>query len=251
MKRVMTLAMIVLLVATIASAQSSGNFSYGYGPTACVLQSNGNFSGGVQCEVNCTLDPVTGQPTCTSQTGTCIGAVSAGIKSNSGAGNVFVIRPSAVVGLLTDVTLASGKNNSGASYSIGTSSALAGVDFTVSVTDPTGKPAQTIPSGPITYDARFVQISSNMFNAIASQCLATPTTMPGGGYGCYFSFNESTVSAHSFDWIVPALTTGTYTITTSWQPSLGNTGLSDALTCVGPVNMTVQQNKVFNFNTVN
>ena len=237
-----------LMIAGAAFAQSSGNLSYGYGNTACVLQSTGKIQGGVQCEVNCTLDPTTGQPVCTPQTGTCIGSVAAGIKSNSGNGNVFVIRPSAVVGLLTDVSLALGKTNSGASYDIGTSSALAGVDFTVSVTDPSGNPVQTIPSGPITYDARFVQISSNMFQAIASTCLATPVS---GGYGCFFNFNESTVSAHSFEWIVPTLTTGAYTVTTSWQPSLGNTGLSDALTCVGPVNMTVQQNKVFNQNTIN
>jgi hypothetical protein len=239
-----------LAAAGAAFTQSSGNVSYGYGPTACVLQkNNGKITGGVQCEVNCTIDPSTGIVSCTQQTGTCVGNVKAGIKTNSGSGNVFVIRPSAVIGLLTDTTIQFGSNSSNANYDVGTSSALAGVDFTVSVTDPNGNPVTTIPSGPITYDARMVQISSNMFQAIAANCLATP--LPGGGYGCYFSFNESTVSAHSFDWIVPTLTTGVYTVTASWQPSLGNSGISDALTCVGPVNMTVQQNKVFSQNTIN
>src|SRR5262249_60939881 len=62
--------------------------------------------------------------------GTCIGSAKAGIKTNSGNGNVFVIRPSAVIGLLTDVTVSS-KNQS--ATGISSSSALAGVDFRVTV----------------------------------------------------------------------------------------------------------------------
>jgi len=191
-------------------------------------------------------------------TGSCAGSLGAGIKTSSGSGNVFVVRPSAVIGLLTDVTVA--KN---ATIDIGTSSALAGVDFTVSVTPGSGQPQpNVIPNYPITYASRFVQISTNLFNVLGSLCTTVGTNAVGGtttALGCYISFNESTVSAQSFDWIVGApnangtgaLASGNYNVNLGWSSSLGNFGISRSMTCVGPVNLTVQQNKVFSFNTPN
>jgi|SRR2546426_2656729 len=190
----------------------------------------------------------------------CAGALQAGIKTNGGSGNIFLIRPSAVIGLLTDVTV-----SKSSTIDIGTSSALAGVDFNVDVKSLSGQPqANVIPSFPITYASRFVQISTNLFNVLGTLCTATTTTtnVLGGistAAGCYISFNESTVSAHSFDWIAGApakdgsgtLASGNYGITVNWSSALGNFGISRSLTCVGPVNLTVQQNKVFSFNTPN
>src|SRR5215469_6634252 len=57
--------------------------------------------------------------------GTCMGSASAGIKTNSGSGNVFDIRTSAVIGLLTDVTVTS-KQQTAAANNIALSAALAG-----------------------------------------------------------------------------------------------------------------------------
>jgi hypothetical protein len=166
-----------------------------------------------------------------------------------------------VIGLLTDVTV--GKNGT---VDIGTSSALAGVDFKVTVKSESGQPqANIIPGFPITYTSRFVQISTNLFNVLGTLCTTVSTTggNPVGGtttaVGCFISFNESTVSAQSFDWIVGAaspsgtgtLASGQYGITASWSSSLGDFGIASSMTCVGPVNLTVQQNKVFNFNTPN
>lgn len=162
-----------------------------------------------------------------------MGNAVAGIKTSSGNGNVFVIRPSAVIGLLTDVSLSSKQQ-------VASSSALAGVNFAVSLTGP-GKP-NVIPNFPVTYDSRYVQISTNLFQALATQCLAIDG-------GCFINFNESTVSAHSFDWIATNLQSGTYAVTTNWADSLGGSGISRSLACVGPLNVTVQQNKVFNLNT--
>ena len=189
----------------------------------------------------------------------CVGSLSAGIKTNSGSGNVFDVRPSAVIGLLTDVTV--GKNGT---VNIGTSSALAGVDFNVTVTPESGQPQpNVIPSFPVTYASRFVQISTNLFNVLGTLCTTVANPNPVGGVttavGCFISFNESTVSAQSFDWIVGAptgtgtgtLASGNYGITASWSSSLGDFGIANSMTCVGPVNLTVQQNKVFNFNTPN
>ncbi len=246
------LAVGIFLVGSIAFAQSSGNFSYGNtGDTHCVLsKSNGVISGGAICSsgTDCTANGCTPIPDASGNV--CGGTINAGIKTNSGAGNVFVIQPSAVIGLLTDVSLQ--KN---ATIDVGTSSAYAGVDFDVQVTGPDGNPVKTIPDFPVTYAARFIQISSNLFTVLGNLCTVVANPNPVGGVttaqGCYFTFNESTVSAHSFQWIVPELQTGVYGIAANWKASLGNTGLSEALTCVGPVNMTVQQNKVFSFNTIN
>jgi hypothetical protein len=120
------------------------------------------------------------------------------------------------------------------------------VDFKVDVSP---APAAVIPNYAVTYDSRFVQISSNLFDVLATTCTTVSTTNPTGS--CYFNFDQSTVSAHSFDWIATGLTSGQYVVTVNWMSSLGNTGISHALTCVGPVNLTVTQNKVFQFNKVN
>ena len=279
----------------MALAQSSGSFTYGNtGGTHCVLNGqNGAITGGATCAsgVDCTAlgcSPVpalggscTTDSDCTSSycvnptgaagkgqcaVGTCGGAITAGIKTSSGAGNVFDVRPSAVIGILTDVALQ--KNTT---VNVGTSSAYAGVDFSLAVTPPAGAPAPCIsPNFSVTYASRFIQISSNLFTVLGTLCTTTGTNAVGGttdALGCFISFSESTVSAHSFDWIVGypdanatsngnaancgTLQSGTYGIAANWKASLGNTGISEALTCVGPVNLTVTQNKIFQFNQVN
>lgn len=303
---------IILVAATMAFAQSSGNFSYGNtGATHCVLNNDGtgtitggdicsqqtgascttnaqcsagtfcfnptsgtlagqcvnNTSGGAcTSDANCTVPgqscifPVGGGATgicgvVDMGTGTCSGKLEAGIKTNSGSGNVFLVRPSAVIGLLTDVTV--GKNGT---VDIGTSSALAGVDFTVTVKSKSGQPtANVIPGFGITYASRFVQISTNLFNALGALCTTIVADPNNPFVGCFISFNESTVSAQSFDWIVGApradgtgtLASGEYGIKASWSSSLGDFGIASSMTCVGPVNLTVQQNKVFSFDTPN
>ena len=246
-RAMLCIAVVVFLCTTLAFTQSSGNFSYGTSPqnqTGCVLESNGNISGGEQCQMSCNIDS-SGNSTCTAATGTCMDHAVAGIKTSAGSGNIFDIRPSAVIGLLTDVTVSS--KQSGSSTGTVSSSALAGVDFQVTVAGPSG-PVNVIPSNWITYDSRYIQISTNLFQALAAQCLAIAG-------GCFITFDESTVSAHSFDFLAggPAspLSSGQYTVTTTWKSALGGSGISQSLTCVGPLNMTVQQNKVFSFNSIN
>lgn len=290
MKKFALTVSLSLFVACSAMAQASGSYSYNNQGAAeqCVLQSNGNITGGFQCSqsstcsesgacasnADCgaggTCDLNTGMcVVCTvaGPTGVCGGDFVAGIKGNGGNGNIFVIEPSAVVGLLTDVSLQ--KSNT---LDVGTSSALAGVDFTVTATDGAGAAINPTPNFPVTYDSRFVQISSNLFDMLGNvcttgcttnaQCASGDTCVAGqctnsagavvGNLGCFFNFNESTVSAHSFQWLLPEDgTSGNYTIKAAWTSSLGNTGISQSLTCVGPVNVTVQQNKVYHFNHVN
>ena len=240
-KRMVVLAAAVLCFAASSFGQSSGSFTYSNtGSTLnCVLSENGAITGGQICQQTCTAPGV-----CTGQTGDCVGSYAAGIKTNSGSGNVFDIRPSMVIGLLTDVTI---------TKTTQTSSALAGVDVNVDVEAASGQQAPVV-SPPnaqyITYDSRFVQISSNLFNALTAACVTSIVPLPAGT-GCFFSFNESTVSAHSFDWIAGNLSSGDYTIKSNWKATAAVSGIGRALTCVGPVNLTVQQNKVFSFNTPN
>ena len=257
------------LTTTIAFAQSSGNFTYGTsgGSLNCTLdEKNGNITGGALCSANnnggvtvtCSTDAdclnfygSNSGATCNTTLGQCVlptpdtncgGNFYAGIKTSSGAGNVFVIRPSLVVGLLTDVTVSSKQITTTGTVS---SSALAGVNVSVSVGAETGTGApQTIPNFPITYDARFVQISTNLFQALATQCTNIAN-------GCFLTFAESTVSAHSFDWIVTNLSSGNYGVTVNWSSTVNGQGIFEALTCVGPLNFTVQQNKIFHQNQVN
>lgn len=246
MRKAFLILAVAVLLPALAKSQSSGNFTYGSngGTTHCVLNDGGSITGGQICQENCTADPITGVVSCTGDgqgSGLCVGGFAVGIKTNSGSGNVFDIRPSAVIGLLTDVSL-----QKSSTVDVGTSSALAGVDVSVAVSP---APAAVIPSYPVTYDSRFVQISSNLFQVLATTCTTISSTNPTGS--CFFNFNESTVSAHSFDWIATGLSSGDYVVTVNWSSSLGNTGISRALTCVGPVNLTVTQNKVFQFNKVN
>ena len=259
---------IAMLIAPIAFAQSSGNFAYGTsgGALNCTLDDkNGSITGGALCSANsnggitvtCTTDQdclnfygSNSGATCNTSLGQCVlpaantncgGNFYAGIKTSSGAGNVFVIRPSLVIGLLTDVTVSSKQIAVSGSVS---SSALAGVNVTVSVGKEGGPAATPIPNFPVTYDARFVQISTNLFQALATQCTNIAN-------GCFLTFAESSVSAHSFDWIVTNLSSGNYGVTMNWSSTVNGQGIYESLTCVGPVNLTVQQNKIFHQNEVN
>jgi hypothetical protein len=268
MKKIYITLAISMLFAVSAMAQSSGNFSYGTsgGSLNCTMDNNGVISGGALCSTNstggvtvsCLSDAdclgyygSNSGATCNLGTDTCVlpaantncgGNFYAGIKTSSGNGNVFDIRPSLVIGLLTNVTVSSKQLAASGTTS---SSALAGVNVGVTVGAEKGTPPPTvIPNFPVTYDARFVQISTNLFQALATQC-STITN------GCFLTFAESTVSAHSFDWIVSNLSSGNYGVTLNWSATVNGTGQFSALTCVGPVNLTVQQNKIFSQNTVN
>jgi len=266
----------ILMVGSFAFAQSSGSFNYSTGPTACVLNgSNGSITGGVQCGpissggAACTISSNCGSATQTCQgavacsaadttpclasgttcdtvngfcedtgicsgtaSASCIGSTNVAIKTNSGNGNVFVVRPSAVIGLLTDVTINSKQTTA-------SSSAFAGVDFSVSIPSaPSASTAVPTPNFPVTYDSRFIQISTNLFQGLQANCTASAG-------GCFITFNESTVSAHSFDWIIGPLSSGNYGVTASWKSSLADSGIASSMTCVGPVNLTIQQNKIF------
>jgi hypothetical protein len=186
-------------------------------------------------------------PTSPNGANDCIGNAQASVKTNSGSGNVLDIRTSAVVGLLTDVTISSKQSST-----LSSSSSLAGIDFTMSVTGQGVPNPSLTPNETVTFDARFVQISSNLFAGLTATCTAATG-------GCFITFAESTVSAHSFEWVAGSrpegqtLQSGEYSIEASWAPSTGFavSGIGEAAACVGPVILTVTQAKIFHFNEVN
>lgn len=211
-RAIATVFSILVLITTAAVAQSSGSFNFNSAQTECT-DTSGLLG-----------------------TGVSVPALKTTLKVSSGNGNVLVIRPSAVVGLLTDVTVNS-KNNTGSSQ--------AGVNFNVTVTPLSGQPAPTVtPNMPVTYEDRYIQISTNLFQAIAAAC----TTLDPIN-GCYFTFNETTLSAHSFDWVVSGLSSGNYGIEVDWSPYTTATAPNTAQTCVGPVVFTAEQAKIFNQST--
>ena len=166
----------------VALAQSSGSFNYSADTTACTNIGGLLGRSSPQTSLKTTM------------------------KVSSGNGVALVVRPSAVVGLLTDVSL-SGKFGS----LITSGNAQETVQFAVTVTPLSGQAVPTVtPGAPVTFDDRFIQISTNLFGLLTACTDLTP---------CTFDFNETTLSAHSFDFVVTGLSAGNYGITVAWTAS--------------------------------
>ena len=207
-----TAVFVLALAPTPAFAQSSGSFNFNADTTACT--DIAGLLGG----------------------GTTVTSINTTMKVSSGSGVALVVRPSAVTGLLTNVSL-SGKLGD----ALSTGSAQASIRFMVTVTPLSGQPApQVTPGGPVTYDDRFTQISTNLFGLLSVCTDLSP---------CTFDLNQVTLSAHSFDFVVTGLRSGNYGVTVSWTPSTNFTAPNRALACVGPVVVTTEQVKIFNQST--
>ena len=207
MKKLYVIAFLLAVVG-LGFAQSSGSFNFNTDTTACT--DIGGLLGG----------------------GTAQTALSTTLKVSNGQGVAVMVRPSAVVGLLTDLSL-SGKFGD----KISSGSAQATVKFQVTVNPLDGQAVPTVtPSDPVVYDDRFQQISTNLFGKL-EQCTADSP--------CTFDFDETTLSAHSFDFVVTNLDSGDYAFTVTWTPELTATAPNQALACVGPVVLTAEQVKIF------
>jgi hypothetical protein len=242
-RSVLCLAVLTLLSTTMAFAQSSGNFSATGSGAACVIDSNsGALSGGIT-----------------------VNSFTTNISTSNGNGVTLDIRPSLVTGLFTDTKI---------STSVPTATADVGIQVCVSVDGSPidGSPSPVKPAPCVTYDQRFQQISSQLFSQLSAcslgtngavcttsaDCTVTPFTFcnnPTGGTGtgvcinpnplCNFELILSTLSAHSFDFVVPVGIGKPHTIVTSWSTT-GNPDNKNAISCVGPGVTTVTQTKVFN-----
>lgn len=178
-------------------------------------QSSGNFSAsvlGTQCTTS----------TLASSTSGSLPSVT--IKVSSGSGVALLVTPSLVDGLFSD-----NKN---------ASSTDVGIQVNLTVTPMSGQAAPTVsPTGPVTYDQRIITISGSLFNQL-SGCTDTNPCL---------DFQETTFSAHSFNFIVTGLSSGTYQLTLTYGNTPGAS--SNVESCVGPGTLTVQQVKNFSFDT--
>jgi len=222
-----------------AFAQSSGNFSASVIGAACAVGAGGSFSGG-----------------------TGLTLLSSRISTSSGSGVVLDIRPSLVTGLFTKTKI---------DTTVSTATADVGIQVCVTVD---GSGAGVFPRSCAVYDQRFQQISSQLFSQLTA-CTAAPTTTQctwdtdcaglGTGFtcsitvgavtgvcvgpnaSCNFEMLTSTLSAHSFDFVVKADNKKTHLIEAKWNViGSGVTGASSIASCVGPGVLTVTQEKIFN-----
>ena len=230
---------IPLLIPPISFAQSNGNFSASGSGAACQINSSsGGLSGGI-----------------------AVNSFTTNISTSNGNGVTLDVRPSLVTGLFTDTKI---------STSVPTATADVGIRVCVSVDGSPidGSPSPVQPAPCVTYDQRFQQISSQLFSQLAACQLTTSTTCtttadcptgdtcnnPTAGTGtgictapnplCNFELILSTLSAHSFDFIVPVGAGKPHTVVTSWSTT--GSPNSNAISCVGPGLVSVTQVKVFN-----
>jgi hypothetical protein len=230
-----------------AFAQSSGNFSASATGATCAIGVGGGFN-------------VTGTP---------VEFLNTKISTSNGSGVTLDIRPSLVTGLFTDTKISA--------TTVSTASADIGIQVCVTVD---GSPVGILPSSCVTYDQRFQSISSNLFSVL-SECQnvtttttcsttadcaslgtgftcvgADPTTTPptlglcvGPNPLCNFELVLSTLSAHSFDFVVPVSKLKPHVVKATWSvvgTPANNTAGSNTASCVGPGIVTVTQVKVFN-----
>jgi hypothetical protein len=231
---------LAMAVAPAVFAQSNGNFSASGSSTACEIGAGGVLSTGI---VNSSF--------------------TADISTSNGNGVTLDIRPSLVTGLFTDTKI---------STSNSTAAAEVGIQVCVTVD---GSSAGILPAPCVIYDERFQQISSQLFSQLAACQLVTTTTActtnadctslganytcnnPTGAVGagicivpnplCNFELVLSTLSAHSFDFVVPVGIGKPHVVTTSWSTVGTNntTQGGNVASCVGPGIVTVTQVKTF------
>jgi hypothetical protein len=236
MKMLGSVLAVATLIAPVAFAQSSGNFSASGSSTACSIGGGGVLSGGIVAS-----------------------SFTANISTSNGSGTTLDIRPSLVTGLFTDTKI---------STSVSTASADIGIKVCVRVD---GSSAGILPAPCVIYDERFQQISSQLFSQLSECQLVTSTVCtttadcptgdtcnnPTGAAGagtctapnplCNFDLILSTLSAHSFDFVVPVGVGKPHVVTTSWSTvGAGVVGDSHIASCVGPGIVTVTQVKTFN-----
>jgi len=232
-------ALFTVLGPRVALAQSSGNFSATGTSASCAIGTGGNFNGGTQVKL-----------------------FSTDISTSNGSGVTLVIRPSLVTGLFTDTKI---------STTVPSATADVGIEVCVTVD---GKGDGVLPSSCVVYDERFQQISSNLFSQLTA-CTMAPTTTAcatdadcaslGTGFTCSitapattgvcvgpnplcdFDLILSTLSAHSFDFVVPVGKGKPHRVEAKWSViGSGATSGAHVESCVGPGILTVEQYKVFN-----
>jgi hypothetical protein len=220
------------------------------GVSNALADSSGSFSADIATTA-CTIDDTTGV-----LSNNVISTLSATLQTPNSSQTTIDLRPSFVTGLYTNTQVS--KNST---TSITSSSAFAQVRVHVTIDGNPVAPDLTNGAGGtlgVIYDARFQQLSTNVFDAI-SAC-ATTTTSPG----CFIDLVLSTLSAHSMDFVAPNVGGGSHKllVTTEMDCFVNETingvitpvqmacnrafAPNSAAACEGPGVLTVEQVKNFN-----
>ncbi len=239
MKKITSYCVVALLTLAVTTAtvyaESSGNFSAIGTGAACAIGDGGGLSGGTEQHV-----------------------FTANIATSNGNGVTLLIRPSLVTGLFTETKI---------DTTLATATADVGIEVCLTVD---GSGDGILPSNCAVYDQRFQQISSHLFSQL-SECTAAPTTTActadtdcaGLGTGftcdttagfcvgpnalCDFDLITSTLSAHSFDFVIAVSAGRPHVVAATWRVIGGGASPSaHVASCVGPGIVTVTQFKVFN-----
>lgn len=228
--------LLLLVFASQFALSQSGNFSATGTSASCVIGNGGVLSGG-----------------------TALNSLVTNIATSAGSGLTLDIRPSVVTGLFSEDKI---------DTTIPSSSTDIGIKVCVTVD---GSGAGVVPSSCVTYDEQFHQVSSQLFSQLAACALVTSTTTctatsdcsalgstyicnnPTSGTGtgicvvpnplCNFDLVESSLSAHSFDFVVSVSNKKPHVVATSWTVvGAGASGANEAVvSCVGPGIVTVTQ----------
>ena len=230
-------ALVAAVAVPVAFADSSGSFSADIATSACTIS---NATGALNNNV--------------------ISSLSATLQTPNSSQTTIDIRPSFVTGLYTNTQVS--KNST---TSITSSTAFAQVRVHVTMDGCAVAPDLPNVAGDCTkgtqgvvYDARYQQLSTNVFDAI-SAC-ATTTTSPG----CFIDLLLSTLSAHSMDFVAPNVGGASHAlkvvtemdcfvnttvngVITPVQTSCDNPPFTpnSAAACEGPGVLTVEQVKNF------
>lgn len=208
--------------------------------------------------------------------GTLLTSLTTDIRTPNGYGTTLLIRPSLDTGLFTKTKLTTTVDNATADV---------GIQVCVFV-DPeiTGTPGhQTFTGGLpvfprqcVVYDQRIQQVSNTLFGALtncippaasgactadadcpAGSTCVNPTGDAGAGLcqapapGCNFEILLTTLSARSFDFVVPLPGNGVHRVAVMWSEigATNSTSGGTTASCVGPATITVEQVKNFHNNS--
>jgi len=224
MRKFASIVVLSLAMSSLALAQSSGSFSASIANTACTLNtSTGQIGNGLPG-------------------GTVISTT---VQTPNSSSTALDIRFSAVTGLFTDTKV---------SNTVSTSTAVAGITVFATIDGQPIAPNKTCSAGAgcynvdgvlqtgVVYDERFQQISQNFLSLLAG--LIACTTTPTGA--CDFDLVQSTLSAHSMDFVAPNVGQGSHNLKVSWAVTNVTSGSNaNAAACIGPATLTVTQVKAF------
>ena len=202
-----------------AFAQSSGNFAATATTAECAMNSKG------------VLTPSSPKT-----------ALKTTIQTPNASSVALMIRPSLVTGLYTKTSVTKLNPDSTASAGIQVRVLMDGKVVAPGLNY--GKAAGP-EDGWIYYDKRYQQLSTNIFTAIENDTTFCTDPVTGVVEPCYLSLVQSTLSAHSFDFIAGNVGQGTHQVEVQWRFDPVLNGTDNEAACVGQGVVTVEQVKTF------